>query len=420
MNAQRRGHDWWAWAGAALAIIGLVAGQPVLLGLAAIVLMGGFAARWWGTHALDHVVHHREFSARRAFPGETLALRSVVDNRKLLPLPSLELEDHLPEALPPEDARVSPSHLPKQVLLRRRAALAWRQRAAWQVTLRCGERGYFRFGPARLRATDPFGMYESTMTAPRIDPVIVYPAVAPLDGFAWPAARPFGERRGHERIYEDPLQIAGVRDYEPGDPLRRIDWKATARRGALQSRVYEPSASLSLHIVLDVATMPHVWEGYDPELLERAVSAAAGLAARAERDRVPFGLLANASFPETDREIEIAPGRAPGQLALVLESLAAVGPFVLAPVEELFAERQRTLPLGATVAVVGAQLRPTLATMLESMASHGHPVVFVATSDTAPDATPLHFSVFHAGPALRETLQRDAWRPANAPHGAPR
>lgn len=409
MRSTLRGRDWWAWASALLALAGVIAGQPLLLGLAAVVLMGGGAARWWGSHALDDVAYRREFSARRAFPGETLGFRAIVDNRKLLPLPWLEVEDHLPEALRPDDVRVSASHLPKQVVLRGRAALSWRQRAAWPATLRCRERGYFRFGPVRLRAADPFGLYETSAEDDRLDAIIVYPRIAPLDGLHWPAARPFGELRGRDRIYEDPLRISGVRDYEPRDPLRRIDWKATARRGALQARQYEPSASLALVIALDAATLEHVWQGYDPELLERAVSAAAGLAARAEAARVPFGLLANTSFPESDREIEIAPSRAPGQLALVLESLAVVGPFVLTPMEDLLAAKGRQLPIGASLAVVGADLRPALAAALEAIAADGHPTLFIATGDETPAIDAARFTVFHAGPAIRDLLRRDEW-----------
>ncbi len=409
MTPSVRGSSWWAWAGIGLALVALPTGQQVLLALGALVLAGGFVARWWGHNALRDTTYRREFDARRVFPDETLSFRMVVDNHKLLPLPWIEVEDHLPEELPPQDAHVQPSHRPKQVTLRRSAALAWHQRAVWPATLRCDQRGYFRFGPARLRSADLFGMYEATQTAPHVDTVLVYPRIAPLPNLRWPAVRPFGERPGTNRIYEDPLRLAGVRDYQPGDPLRRIDWKATARRGALQSRLFEPSASLTLMIAVDAATMPHVWEGYDPDLLERAISAAAGLAARAEADRYAFGLLANASFPESGRTIAVPPSRAPGQLAVVLEALAVISPFVLASMEDVLATQGRALRQGATLAVVGADLRPELAAVLRELAEAGHPTLFVCTANDPPAAMPPKVALHHAGPALRELAAKEAW-----------
>ena len=50
-------------------------------------------------------------------------------------------------------------------------------------------------------------------------------------------ARPSGEQVTNRRIVEDPLRLAGVRDYRPGDSVRHIHWKSTARQGRLQTKV---------------------------------------------------------------------------------------------------------------------------------------------------------------------------------------
>src|SRR5690606_25410219 len=109
-------------------------------------------------------------------------------------------------------------------------------------------------------------------------PVIVYPRIYSMPELGLPASRPFGERKGRERIFEDPGRIAGIRPYQPGDPMRRIDWKASARMQALQSRVYEPSATMHMLIALNVNTMVHSWEGFVPETLERLISVAGSVA----------------------------------------------------------------------------------------------------------------------------------------------
>jgi uncharacterized protein (DUF58 family) len=52
---------------------------------------------------------------------------------------------------------------------------------------------------------------------------------------------------------EDPSRFIGIRDFRPGDSLRRVHWRATARIGRLQSRVFEPTVLDGGLIVLDQA-----------------------------------------------------------------------------------------------------------------------------------------------------------------------
>jgi uncharacterized protein (DUF58 family) len=79
------------------------------------------------------------------------------------------------------------------------------------------------------------------------------------------------------RLFEDPTRISGVRKYEPGDPLNRVNWRATARTGALHSKVYEPSTVAGSTILLDFHTASYD-KRYEPNRSELAISAAASIA----------------------------------------------------------------------------------------------------------------------------------------------
>src|SRR5262249_60023630 len=78
------------------------------------------------------------------------------------------------------------------------------------------------------------------------------PKVVPLVGYDLASRRPIGDVRLTHRLYEDPTRIAGVRPYEAGDPLNRVNWRATARTGLLHSKVYEPSTLARATILLDL------------------------------------------------------------------------------------------------------------------------------------------------------------------------
>jgi len=145
-----------------------------------------------------------------------------------------------------------------------------------------------------------------------------------------------------------------VRDYRPGDSMRRIDWKATARLGAMQARVYDPSSSRHLLLCLNTQTTEPMWAGVVVELLERSITVAASIARDAYEARYSVGLLANSTFPDADRSIRIPPGRRAEQFIRMLEALAVVTPYVLEPLAAMLDREEHRLVAGTTVVVVTA------------------------------------------------------------------
>ena len=268
----------WLTASAMLAVVGLLADSTVLLALGVLLFGTGGAARLWARVSLEDVTYHRELTESRAFVGETVQLRLHLSNEKFLPVPWLEVRDQLPRNLPVSGGRPRPSGLPRVAYLFRNTSLGGHERLEWPLELHPEERGYYRIGPARLRSGDLFGFFEREEYLQQQDHIVVYPQTYPLSDLGFSSARPFGEQRGGERIFEDPSRVIGVRDYLPGDPLKRVDWNATARVGRLQSKLYEPSRTQATVIALNITTMERTWEGFDPVLLERGVSIAASLA----------------------------------------------------------------------------------------------------------------------------------------------
>jgi uncharacterized protein (DUF58 family) len=371
----------WLPLGVALLLGGLVGSSGPVLALGVFVLLAGGLARVWGERSLDSVEFERLLPEARAFPGERLRLTYRLTNRKMMPLPWLEVRDQLPELLCPPDLTLPPAGTTATSSYTRSTHLGWYERTAWSLDLPCPERGYYRLGPARLRSGDGFGLFTSQRDEARTAGVVVYPRTLSLSDLGLPAARPLGERKGHERIFEDPLRIAGVREYQPGDPIRRIDWKATARHGALRSRVYEPSTTHHLIVAYNVDTLRHPWQGYVPELLEAGIVVAASVARWAHEARYAVGLLSNGSLPESDRPISIAPGRAPDQLSRILEALGGIGPMTMTSLAALIERESHRLPLGATLAVVTAIMPEPLAAVLRRLHRSGHQVAVLAMVD---------------------------------------
>ncbi len=144
-------------------------------------------------------------------------------------------------------------------------------------TLTCLRRGYYQIGPLVFESGDVFGLFRKFRVLAQPHFLMVLPQTQFVEGYDIASRRPIGEIVMTHRLFEDPTRIAGIRRYQPGDSLSRINWRATARTNELQSKVYEPSSMAGATIVLDFH-IDSFTEKHEPFRSELAISAAASIA----------------------------------------------------------------------------------------------------------------------------------------------
>ena len=381
-----------------LILAGLVVQQRALFALAACLLTVIPIAWWWRQLSLRRVEYERRFDKRRAFPGETFEMTVCITNRKLLPLTWLEVSDEVPMAMPLVQGVLMPTHIPQVGTLDNALSLRWYERVSRHYELECTARGIYTLGPVHLKSGDVFTLFEARESRKNPDRLVVYPRLWPLEDLGLPSKEPFGERKAHRRLLEDPLRTIGVRDYYPKDDLRHIHWKATARRGDLQVRVFEPATTLNLVILLNVNTLEHNWQGVLPELFERTISVAGSLATWAVGQKYKVGLVANGCMPLSDQPIRVPAGRSPGQLSAILEALAAVTSFATSSIQELLRRESPRLPWGATLVVVTAIVTDGLAAAILHLREAGRRMVLVSLAEDPPPQLDGVFT-YHLSPA---------------------
>lgn len=117
---------------------------------------------------------------------------------------------------------------------------------------RPSQRGRARFGDIQIERPSPLGLWQVRRRIPCAAEVPVYPDFSMLAERFDPARaqlHDIGLRRRSRR--GDGLEFHQLRDYQPGDSLRRIDWKATARKRRLISREYQEEQNQPLLLLLD-------------------------------------------------------------------------------------------------------------------------------------------------------------------------
>lgn len=114
------------------------------------------------------------------------------------------------------------------------------QALSTQVAVPTHSRGRLMFPRTAIETTWPLDLFRVwSWVFPRVEG-LVYPV--PVDhGRALPAQRTTGEGAAPARA--DAEDFAGLREYHPGDPPRRVDWKAYARSDELHTKMFESAAA---------------------------------------------------------------------------------------------------------------------------------------------------------------------------------
>lgn len=378
--------DAWAPLAVLFVIIGMVAGRNagfITLGLALLLIIA--VSTVWKNLSLVGVGYERRFDRTRVFPGEPITMTVTAQNDKRLPLTWLRFRDSLPVPAGSE----GPLPLYQEIgggryTLHSVFSMQSRERVERTTVLRFPVRGYYKVGPVTYESGDIFTLFTLEREHQYIDTLIVYPQIWPLEELGLPPKEPFGELRVRQSLFTDPIRTRGIRDYEPQDRFRDVHWKATARRGHLQTKVYDPSTGMTMAVFLNVATFARHWMGFDPELLERAVSVAASICNYGVQQGWGVGVYANGAVPNSDQPLRVPPGRAPEQLANVLEALAAVTEFATGAIDMMLLRESPNLPWVSTVVLVTAIVTEETLIALLRLREAGRRVVLIALGDEPP------------------------------------
>ncbi|MFG3049770.1 DUF58 domain-containing protein [Kitasatospora sp. NPDC048239] len=251
-------------AGVTAVICAYLLNQDALLRVGVLLSALPLAAALLLANTRYRVASGRRLSPRRAVAGQEARVHLRVDNVSRVPTGLLLLEDKVPYVLGPRPRfvldRVEP-HGNREVSYRVRSDL----------------RGRYPLGPLQLRLSDPFGMCEVNRSFAASDVLTVVPQVQAL-----PQVRLSGEWAGQGDSHTRSLALAGdddviLREYRPGDDLRRVHWKSTAKYGELMVRREEQPQRARATVLLDTREAGHRGSG-PASSFEWAVGCAASVA----------------------------------------------------------------------------------------------------------------------------------------------
>lgn len=329
--------------------------------------------------------------------GQDVEVNIFIRNKFWLPVPWLYVED----IIPPGTEYIGNNARFLMLMPNEMITISYK--------LRFPRRGYHRVGPLMLETGDFFGLQKRFRTDDKQEYITVLPSVVYIKSFQVSTRRPHGPVRVSHKIYEDPTRIYGIREYVPGDPIKSIHWKVSAKANKLQVKTYEPATVLGATLALDMFEDNYLPQTRD-ERIELAITTTASIAYLLYLSGEPVGLVTNgqdasdtARFqrdsetslarddlitrlieevrPEHISPLMVPTRRSPVQLQKILENLARIIPNKIVDMTYLMQIMAPHIPRDNALILVVPQVSDDLASVLENMKAGGFIVNIVIIKD---------------------------------------
>jgi len=333
-----------------LVVLQIFAPAPAVLYVLAVFVGAVGIGYYWARQLAEKVSLERDRRYGWAQVGDILEERFTLINRSSLPILWAEIRDQ--STLPGYTAsRVT--GVDSEGITR------------WLVEGECRVRGIFFLGPVQIRMGDPFGFFTVLIEVGEKTQFVVYPVIASLPPLEPPRGTARGMMRANRRSTEPTPNVTSVRQYIPGDPLRRIHWLTTARRDELYVKDYDREPAGDLWILLDLQQAVQAGSG-EVSTEEYGVTLAASLAAAMLRQNRAVGFLSDGA------EYTLLPLEGgETQLWRILGTLAAARAQGIRPFGRLISEAASILRRGVTATLITPSMDPEWLSALIDLRQRG-------------------------------------------------
>jgi uncharacterized protein (DUF58 family) len=332
----------------------------------------------WSSLSIVGVSLNRTTRTTRKQVGEIIAENYEVINRSILPKVWLKITDKS-GLKGGSGSRVITGIGSKQL------------RSYFAYTL-LQQRGWFQLGPTQVESGDIFGLFLFLKSFTANTRLLVIPYMVDIQFFLAPSGILPGGFTLREKTLEVTPYAAGVREYVPGDPLKRIHWPSSARKQMLIVKEFERDPLAEVWIFLDARRSVHLRsEDADrPELpnmwwvnsnrafklpadtIEYAISITASIAKYYIREKREVGLVsAGQSYTVLPAE------RGERQLGKILETLAILQPHGDMPLWALLYSQVGHLDRGSTVVLITPETEDIILTIATELVHRGLVPVFI-------------------------------------------
>jgi len=299
----------------------------------------------------------REINRNRLQDGDEVVVTVRLKRKCWFPLGWNMVVEPLPERL----AGIYEPH--------RQLIFPWFKReVAFHYVIPSLPRGYYLLGDCVVIGGDFFGFIERSKTFPLRNDFLVYPSYKEIT--QWPTGDGSFSGTIHvsHRRSDDVAAVRGVREYQRGDRLSQIHWRASARGLGLKTKEFEHQAVNQVLFFLDVEK-DHYRDEH-PQLFELAVKLTASLVTYTNRNHFHYGFMC-----KQQERIAIPPAHSQSHYFRVFDQLARVMPEGKDSFANMIGREVLEYPQGVTLAIITPSLNNKMVAQLAQLAQKGRSVL---------------------------------------------
>lgn len=276
------------------------------------------------------------FRKKNIFEGEESELVEIVENRKKLPLSMLKVKFQTDRHLlfeASEGSKTTDQYYRNDVF-----QIGGGERITRTLIFKGGKRGLYEINHADLVASDLFLTEQMFADCTVNASLFVYPKPFCSEEFRQSLRQLNGEILTKRHLLEDPFEYRGIREYEPHDDMRSINWKATAKTGDLKVNQKNYTSLKAVRIFLNPEDNG-VWKKTD--CVEAAIQIAAGLCETFLKEGMQVACYSNARGKDGSFCLNMEASSGEGQLHAIYRGLSLLDEMNILPCKEVFDSKLR-------------------------------------------------------------------------------
>ncbi len=283
----------------------------LLLGL---FIVAGIWELYYRRNWSENVTVKLWFETDRVYAGNETKLYEVIENRKRMPIPVLEVGFHTRKEL--DFADTENTNVSDFIYKRDVFSVLGKQKITREIPVKCTKRGKYEVSDADITSYNLLYARHYSQSIETSAQLYVYPKNTDVSDVMTLCERMLGTLQCAKRLYEDPFSFRTIRNYTTDDPMKTVNWKASAKTGSLMVNTFDSVQSQRAMIFLDIEDGGIL--KYE-DLVEESISIAATIIRKLSRQSTEVGFIYNG-----DKDIKnlLLPTNKKGELANVEKTLA--------------------------------------------------------------------------------------------------
>lgn len=316
----------------------------------------------WSGHITKKINAYQRIEQRDYYVDEALQVNSFVDNDSLLPVPHIEIIDRTEESVGGE--------IPKPTI----STLFPTEREIVRKNITAKYRGLYNLGPIDIEISDALGVFTRKRRILSNTSFKVYPRIHNIEKINLKSMQSYGTLTTKQKAYEDNTSVSDIRKYSPGDSIKRIHWKVSAKKSNLFVKNYEMTGSAAAYIFLDFKKNCYKGENIR-DLEERAVEAASSTISYLLNNSVSVEMYINSARAYYTK------GRDIKELVNFMDILCEIKTDGNKTMKDVLEKRIRLISNGSSIIVITGDINEEEAIIFGSIKNMGYDIILIYVGD---------------------------------------